>query len=101
MLTTGCPPTCEVEPYVSMYKCDCVCCFSCSHEGTEPESVSDNLVVTLSSFTGKFVVIHVAKQPGMEDVELLASDDDAGEDGHSEADDGEAAEDGYWDSLTG
>lgn len=71
------------------------------HEGTEPESVSDNLVVTLSSFTGKFVVIHVAKRPGMEDVELLASDDDTGEDGHSEADDGEPAEDGYWDSLTG
>ena len=75
--------------------------FSFSHEGTEPESVSDNLVVALSSFTGKFVVIHVAKQPGMEDIELLASDDDAGEDDDGEADDGEAAEDGYWDSLTG
>ena len=70
---------------------------SCSHEGTEPESVSDNLVVTLSSFTGKFVIIHVAKQPGMEDVELLASSD-TGDDGEEE-DDGE--EDGYWDSLTG
>ena len=87
--------------YVIMYMY-VLCCLSCSHEGTEPESVSDNLVVTLSSFTGKFVVIHVAKRPGMEDVELLASDDDdTGEDGHSEADDGEPAEDGYWDSLTG
>ena len=70
---------------------------SCSHEGTEPESVSDNLVVTLSSFTGKFVVIHVAKQPGMEDVELLASSD-TGDDGEEED---HEEEDGYWDSLTG
>ena len=70
---------------------------SCSHEGTEPESVSDNLVVTLSSFTGKFVVIHVAKQPGMEDVELLASSD-TGDDGEEEDDE---EKDGYWDSLTG
>ena len=72
----------------------------CSHEGTEPESVSNNLVVTLSSFTGKFVVIHVAKLPGMENVELLASDSgEEGEDG-KEGSDGER-EDGYWDSLTG
>ena len=70
---------------------------SCSHEGTEPESVSDNLVVTLSSFTGKFVIIHVAKQPGMEDIELLASSD-TGDDGEEEDDE---EEDGYWDSLTG
>jgi len=78
-----------------------LCLFCCSHEGTEPESVSDNLVVTLSSFTGKFVVIHVAKRPGMENVELLASSDDAkGGDDDGEEDD-EVADDGYWDSLTG
>ena len=70
-----------------------------SHEGTEPESVSDNLVVTLSSFTGKFVIIHVAKRPGMEDVELLAGSETEGDVGEEEEDDAE--EDGYWDSLTG
>lgn len=68
--------------------------FSCRHEGTEPESVSDSLVVTLSSFTGKFVIIHVAKRQGMENVELLSSSDAGGEES-------EEAEDGYWDSLTG
>ena len=96
---------CEAEQpqcfVLQLHKCIMSVFFSCSHEGTEPESVSDNLVVTLSSFTGKFVVIHVAKRPGMEDVELLASDDDAGESDDGEADDGEPAEDGYWDSLTG
>lgn len=75
-------------------------CYCCSHEGTEPESVSDNLVVTLSSFTGKFVIIHVAKRPGMENVELLAGSDDA-EDDDDDGEEDDVAGDGYWDSLTG
>ena len=84
-----------------VHVCNQLLVYSCSHEGTEPESVSHNLVVTLSSFTGKFVVIHVAKRPGMENVELLASD--SGEDGEDDEEGSEAEreENGYWDSLTG
>ena len=57
--------------------------------------------MTLSSFTGKFVIIHVAKRPGMEDVELLAGtgSDTEGDVGKGEEVDG--GEDGYWNSLTG
>lgn len=75
-----------------------LCLSSCSsHEGTEPESDGDNLVVALSSFNGKFVIVHVAKRPGMENVELLASNDT-----RSDADeDEEDMDDGYWNTLTG
>lgn len=73
------------------------------HEGTEPDSVPDNLIVTLSSFTGKFVTIHVTKQPGMENVDLLSSDTStAQDDGQEEYEEEETTDDdGYWESLTG
>jgi len=56
----------------------------------------------LSSFTGKFVTIHVAKRPGMENVGLLSSDTPTTEDGEEDGEVEKATEDdSYWDSLTG
>ena len=82
-------------------KSDFIFSYCYRHEGTEPESVADNLIVTLSSFTGKFVTLHVTKRPGMENVDLLSSDEAATEEGEDDEVEEATEDDSYWESLTG